>query len=345
MKLLVTGGAGYIGSHTTALLGAAGHDVAVLDNLSRTDRSVLSGLAAILGRSVPFFDADVRDAKALDRVFKGRSFDAVIHFAALKSVGESVKRPLDYFDNNVTGTVCLLDAMARHGCESIIFSSSCTVYGDPDVLPVTENSPIKPANSPYGATKQMGERILSDAAATGTVRAIALRYFNPIGAHPSGAIGELLVDGPSNLVPYVARAASGASGPLPIFGTDYDTPDGTAIRDYIDIMDLAEAHSAAIRRLVGRTGPAFEAVNVGTGRGRSVLEVIAAFEASTGVRVPVEHVPRRAGDVPEVWADPTVAQTLLEWTAKRSLEDSLAAVWRWQNQQQAQQTQQGAGKP
>jgi UDP-glucose 4-epimerase len=335
MKLLVTGGAGYIGSHTTALLGAAGHDVAVLDNLSRTDRSVLSGLAAILGRSVPFFEADVRDAKALDRVFNGRSFDAVIHFAALKSVGESVHRPLAFFDNNVSGTVTLLDAMARHGCESIIFSSSCTVYGDPDVLPVTERSPIKPASSPYGATKQMCERILSDAAAAGSVRAIALRYFNPIGAHPSGEIGELLVDGPSNLVPYVARAAAGVSGPVPIFGTDYKTADGTAIRDYIDIMDLAEAHNAAIRRLVRRSGPNFEAVNVGTGRGRSVLEVIAAFESAAGVPVPSTRVARRSGDVPAVWADPTAAQSVLGWTAKRSLEESLATVWRWQSQASA----------
>jgi UDP-glucose 4-epimerase len=330
MKLLVTGGAGYIGSHTTALLGAAGHDVAVLDNLSRTDRSVLSGLAAILGRSVPFFEADVRDPKALDRVFNGRSFDAVIHFAALKAVGESVQRPLAFFDHNVGGTVCLLDAMARHGCESIIFSSSCTVYGEPDVLPVTERSPIKPASSPYGATKQMGERILADAAATGSVRAIALRYFNPIGAHPSGEIGELLVDGPSNLVPYVARAASGMSGPVPIFGTDYPTPDGTAIRDYIDIMDLADAHMAALRRLIRRSGPNFEAVNIGTGRGRSVLEVIASFEAATGAHVPVNRVARRSGDVPEVWADPKVANELLGWAATRTLEESLANVWRWQ---------------
>jgi UDP-glucose 4-epimerase len=331
MKLLVTGGAGYIGSHTTALLGAAGHDVAVLDNLSRTDRSVLSGLAAILGRSVPFFEADVRDPKALDRVFNGRSFDAVIHFAALKAVGESVHRPLAFFDHNVGGTVCLLDAMARHGCESIIFSSSCTVYGEPDLLPVTESSLIKPASSPYGATKQMCERILSDVAATGSVRAIALRYFNPIGAHPSGEIGELLVDGPSNLVPYVARAAAGISGPVPIFGSDYPTPDGTAIRDYIDIMDLADAHMAALRRLIRRSGPSFEAVNVGTGRGRSVLEVIAAFEAATGVRVPANRVARRVGDVPEVWADPKAANALLGWTATRTLEESLANVWRWQS--------------
>jgi UDP-glucose 4-epimerase len=334
MKLLVTGGAGYIGSHTTALLGAAGHDVAVLDNLSRTDRTVLSGLAALLGRSVPFFEADVRDPKALDRVFNGRSFDAVIHFAALKAVGESVQRPLAFFDHNVGGTVCLLDAMARHGCESIIFSSSCTVYGEPDVLPVTERSPIKPASSPYGATKQMCERILADAAAAGSVRAIALRYFNPIGAHPSGEIGELLVDGPSNLVPYVARAAAGMSGPVPIFGTDYPTPDGTAIRDYIDIMDLADAHMAALRRLIRRSGPNFEAVNVGTGRGRSVLEVIASFEAATGAHVPVNRVARRSGDVPEVWADPKAANELLGWTAKRTLEESLANVWRWQARSQ-----------
>jgi UDP-glucose 4-epimerase len=331
MKLLVTGGAGYIGAHTTAVLGAAGHDVAVLDNLSRTDRSVLSGLAQILGRSVPFFDADIRDSKALDRVFTGRDFDAVIHFAALKAVGESVQRPLAFFDNNVSGTISLLEAMHRHGCASIIFSSSCTVYGEPDELPVTEASAIKPASSPYGATKQMCERVLADAAGAGVVRAIALRYFNPIGAHPSGEIGELLVDGPSNLIPYVARAAAGASGPLPIFGTDYETPDGTAIRDYIDIMDLAEAHLSALNRLTTGAGPVFEALNIGTGRGRSVHEVIAAFEATNGVEVPVTLVARRAGDVPEVWADPTRAHALLGWTAKRSLEDSLATAWCWQN--------------
>jgi UDP-glucose 4-epimerase len=331
MKLLVTGGAGYIGSHTTAVLGAAGHDVAVLDNLSRTDRSVLSGLAQILGRSIPFFDADIRDRTALDRVFTGRDFDAVIHFAALKSVGESVQRPLAFFDNNVSGTVSLVDAMHRHGCRKIIFSSSCTVYGEPDELPVTETSPIKPASSPYGATKQMCERVLADAAGAGVVRAIALRYFNPIGAHPSGEIGELLVDGPSNLVPYVARAAAGASGPLPIFGTDYETADGTAIRDYIDIMDLAEAHGAALRRLSAGAGPVFEALNVGTGRGRSVREVVAAFEATNGVAVPVHLVDRRAGDVPAVWADPSRAEALLGWTAKRSLEESLSTAWRWQS--------------
>jgi UDP-glucose 4-epimerase len=331
MKLLVTGGAGYIGSHTTAFLAEAGHDVAVLDNLSRTDRSVLSGLADIVGHSIPFFQTDVRDAKGLDRVFAGRGFDAVLHFAALKAVGESVQRPTAFYDNNVAGTISLLEAMSRNGCGSIIFSSSCTVYGEPDALPVTEASPIKPATSPYGATKQMCERILADVAATGIVRSVSLRYFNPIGAHPSGKIGELLVDGPSNLVPYLARAAAGESGPVPIFGTDYPTPDGTAIRDYIDIMDLAEAHGAALGRLLSRIGAACEAINVGTGTGRSVFEVVDAFERATGVSVPTNRVARRSGDVPAVWADPTAAESLLGWSTKRSLEQSLATVWKWQN--------------
>lgn len=331
MKLLVTGGAGYIGSHTVAYLAEAGHDVAVLDNLSRSNRSVLAGLAEILGRSVPFFETDIRDSKALDRVFVGRRFDAVVHFAALKAVGESVERPLAFYDNNVAGTVTLLDAMERNGCQSLVFSSSCTVYGEPDLLPVTESSPLKAPTSPYGATKQMCERVLADAAAASGIRSISLRYFNPIGAHPSAKIGELLVDGPSNLVPYVARAAAGESGPVPVFGTDYDTADGTAIRDYIDVMDLAAAHGSALGRLQSRVGPDFEAINVGTGHGRSVFEIIAAFERATGVSVPTNHVARRDGDVVAVWADPTVAETVLGWRATRSLEQSLGSVWRWQN--------------
>ena len=333
MKLLVTGGAGYIGSHTTAFLAEAGHDVAVLDNLSRTNRSVLAGLANILGRSVPFFQTDVRDAKGLDRVFEGRGFDAVLHFAALKAVGESVHRPGAFYDNNVAGTISLLEAMNRHGCDSIVFSSSCTVYGEPDRLPVTEASPNKAATSPYGATKQMCERILADVAVAGQVRSISLRYFNPIGAHPSGKIGELLVDGPSNLVPYLARSAAGESGPVPVFGTDYPTADGTAIRDYIDIMDLAEAHGAALGRLVSRIGGPCEAINVGTGTGRSVFEVIEAFERATGVGVPTNHVGRRSGDVPAVWADPALAESLLGWRTKRTLEQSLMAVWQWQTRE------------
>jgi UDP-glucose 4-epimerase len=330
MRLLVTGGLGYIGSHTTAVLAASGHEVQVLDNLSRTRRTVVFGLERLLDSKVTFHCVDVRNSNEVNRIFADQGFDAVIHFAALKSVVESVERPLAYFDNNVNGTIQLLEAMQRHGCESMIFSSSCTVYGQPDIVPVTEDSPIKPATSPYGATKQICERMLSDATRAGGLRAISLRYFNPIGVHPSGEIGELMVDGPSNLVPFIARSAAGASGPLPIFGTDYPTPDGTAIRDYIDIMDLARAHESALHRLLSRTGEDFECLNVGTGRGRSVREVVSAFEKTNAIPVPLQLMPRRPGDVAEVWANTSRAEMLLGWKATRTLEDSLRTVWKWQ---------------
>ena len=329
MKVLVTGGTGYIGSHTAVALIERGHQVAILDSLIRSDTEVLRGIEAIVGSTPAFHHVDIRDAEALDAVFADGKFDAVVHFAALKAVGESVFLPIGYFQANVSGTVNLLDSMVRHGCRDLVFSSSCTVYGQPDRLPVTEDAPIKPASSPYGATKQMGERIIADVAATGAINAIALRYFNPIGAHPSAHIGELLNDGPSNLVPYLTRAAAGASGPVPVLGTDYATPDGTAIRDYIDIMDLADAHVAAIERLSSGTEP-WSFFNVGTGTGRSVRELIAGFEKATGVAVPHVETDRRPGDVEQVWADTAKVTRELGWNPTRSLEQSLASAWAWQ---------------
>lgn len=329
MKVLVTGGTGYIGSHTAVALIERGHQVTILDSLVRSDVEVLRGIEAITGSAPPFHHVDIRDETALDSTFEVGAFDAVIHFAALKAVGESVQRPIEYFQSNLSGTVNLLDSMVRHRCRRLVFSSSCTVYGQPDQLPVTEDAPIKPASSPYGATKQMGERIISDVAATGAIKAVALRYFNPIGAHPSAHIGELLNDGPSNLVPYLTRAAAGASGPVPVLGTDYATPDGTAIRDYIDIMDLAEAHVAALERLESVAAP-WSFFNVGTGRGRSVRELISGFEKATGVAVPYVETARRPGDVEQVWADTTKVTAELGWSPTRSLEQSLLSAWTWQ---------------
>ncbi len=330
--ILVTGGAGYIGSHTAVELIAAGYDVVIVDNLSNSDPSAVEGVRRITGAEVPFVEADCCDDGAMERLFRSRRFDAVIHFAAAKAVGESVSEPLRYYRNNLLSLLGVAGQMERHGCDRIVFSSSCTVYGEADELPVTERTPRRPAASPYGNTKQICEDILRDAtAARPALRAIALRYFNPIGAHPSGLIGELPRGVPQNLVPYVTQTAAGLRECLSVFGDDYPTPDGSCIRDYIDIVDLARAHVAAVRRLLeGAAAAPFEVFNIGTGRGVSVLELIRCFEQTNRLKLAWRIAPRRAGDITAIWADPSLARTELGWQAERSLADSLATAWQWQ---------------
>jgi len=328
--VLVTGGLGYVGSHCCVALAHAGYEPVVLDNLSNARESVLERLRELTGAAIELHRADVRDAGALDRALANRPIEAVAHFAGLKSVRESVERPLDYFDNNVNGTARLLEAMARHGVRHMLFSSSATVYGVPQRLPYTEDHPLEPVN-PYGCGKLAIERMLERAAAANPdFHYAALRYFNPVGAHPSGRIGEDPRGVPENLLPYVAQVASGQRPTLRVFGKDYDTPDGTGVRDYLHVMDLAEAHVAALRFLEREHRSI--AVNLGTGRGHSVLEVVKAFEAASGRPVPIEFAPRRAGDLPEYWADATLAAQELGWRAARGLEEMCRDAWRWQSQ-------------
>ncbi len=324
-KILVTGGLGYIGSHTVVALIEAGFQPVVVDNLSNTQISVLSRLEQICKQTIPFYEVDILNKKTMDTIFETHQFDAVIHFAAFKAVGESVAEPLKYYHNNIGGMVALLETMQKHQSKNIIFSSSCTVYGEPDQLPVTELTPIKPATSPYGATKQMGEQILQDVA----INAIALRYFNPIGAHSSATIGEMPLGIPNNLIPYVTQTAIGKREKLTINGSDYDTKDGTNVRDYIHVMDLAEAHVAAVKRQMALPSN-FEVFNIGTGDGNSVLEIVKAFEKCNDLKLNYSIGPRRDGDVVAVWADATKANTILNWKAKRSLEDSLTSSWKWE---------------
>jgi len=332
MTILVTGGAGYIGTHTTVELIEAGFDVVIVDNLVNADMSGVEGVRRIVGREVPFEKADCADPAAMEALFTKYRFDAVIHFAALKAVGESVQIPLAYYRNNIDSMLALLETMTRHGVGRIVFSSSCTVYGQADVLPVTEQTPRKEATSPYGRTKQMCEDILSDyIAVQPALRGIALRYFNPIGAHPSAQIGELPRGVPGNLLPFVTQTAAGVRECLSIFGDDYNTPDGTAIRDYIDIVDLARAHVAAVRRMLdGRSKGAFEVFNVGTGRGVSVMELVKKFEQVNDLKLCYKIVPRRVGDIEAVWADTAFANRELDWKATRSLEATLASAWKWE---------------
>ncbi|SHJ34900.1 UDP-galactose 4-epimerase [Hymenobacter daecheongensis DSM 21074] len=333
-KILVTGGAGYIGSHAVVELYQAGYQPVIVDDFSNSQESVMAGLRAILGVSVPLHRIDCNDVEAMRAVFAEEgSLRGVIHFAAYKAVGESIVKPLEYYQNNVGSLLTLLQVMREFGVESLVFSSSCTVYGVPDALPVTEQTPTKKANSPYGATKQMCEDILQDVAAAPAValRAILLRYFNPIGAHDSALIGELPLGVPQNLIPYVTQTAAGIREKLTINGDTYDTPDGTNIRDYIHVVDLAKAHVVAVRRLLeGKAAAAVETFNVGTGHGNSVLEVVKAFEHATGQRLNYTIGPPRAGDVPAIYADVTKASTELGFTTTTSLEDSLASAWKWQ---------------
>ena len=332
-KILVTGGAGYIGSHTVVELQNAGYEVVVVDNLSNSNEEVLDGISRITGIRPAFEKLDCRDKEAMRSVFtKYEGIEGIIHFAASKAVGESVKMPLLYYRNNLVSLLNLLDLMPEFGVKGIVFSSSCTVYGQPDVLPVDETAPIKPAVSPYGNTKQICEEIITDTIHAGApFRAILLRYFNPIGAHPSAEIGELPQGVPQNLVPYLTQAAMGIRKELSVFGDDYNTPDGSCIRDYINVVDLAKAHVIAVDRMVeNRSAEAVEVFNLGTGRGVSVLELIAAFERATGVPVPHKITGRREGDIEQVWANPEKANKVLGWTALESLDDTLASAWKWQ---------------
>ena len=332
-RILVTGGTGYIGSHTTVELINAGYSVVIIDNSSNSNIDVLDGIEAITGVRPDFVEGDCRDIETLRRLFADYpDVVGIINFAASKAVGESVEKPLLYYRNNINTLVNLLDLMPENKVKGIVFSSSCTVYGEPDENPVTEQSPIKPATSPYGNTKQICEEIIRDVIAAGApFSAIILRYFNPVGAHPSALIGELPNGVPQNLVPYLTQTAIGIRKQLSVFGDDYDTPDGSCIRDFIDVVDLARAHVQAVARMVeGRNLNPVETFNLGTGRGVSVLELINTFEQATGVKVPYVIASRRAGDIVKVWADPTYANTVLGWKAETPLADTMAAAWKWQ---------------
>lgn len=332
-KIIVTGGAGYIGSHTTVALQNAGYDVVVFDNLSNSKVTSLDGVEKITGVRPDFINVDCANIDELRRAFQTHS-DAVgvIHFAALKAVGESVERPLLYYRNNLNSLINVLDLMREFNIKNIVFSSSATVYGVPDVLPVTEETPLQPATSPYGQTKVMGENIIRDTVhANPQMRATLLRYFNPIGAHPSGLIGELPNGIPNNLMPYITQTVAGIRPFLNIFGNDYDTADGYCVRDYIDVNDLASAHVAALSHMINDTDAASVSIfNLGMGRGVSVMELVQGFQAATGLSVPYQIAPRRAGDVPAIWADATLALRVLNWRAETPLIDTLASAWRWQ---------------
>ena len=328
--VLLTGATGYIGSHTCVEVMAAGWTPVILDNLCNSSVGVLARIEQIAGRRPAFVEADIRDRAALDRIFREHAFDAVVHFAGLKSVGESVADPLRYYENNVAGTIVLIEAMRRHDVKRIVFSSSATVYGIAEKMPLTEDSPLGAVN-PYGSTKLMVEQILRDVAAADPAwRVMLLRYFNPVGAHASGLIGEDPAGTPNNLMPFVAQVAAGRRPRLRVFGGDYPTVDGTGVRDYIHVVDLALGHVAALARLVDAGAPRECIVNLGTGRGHSVLEVVRAFEAASGRPVPCEIVARRPGDVATCYADATRASTLLGWQARRGLDEMCVDAWRWQ---------------
>lgn len=330
--VLVTGGAGYIGSHTAVELINAGYDVVIVDNLSNSEKSAVDGIRKITGAEIPFEQADCTDKAAMARIFDKYKFNSVIHFAASKAVGESVLIPLTYYRNNIDSLLTMLELMKEKGVRNIVFSSSCTVYGQPEVLPVTEATPRQPATSPYGNTKQICEDILRDTTAvTPSVFGIALRYFNPIGAHPSGLIGELPKGVPGNLVPFITQTAAGLRGELSVFGDDYDTPDGSAVRDYIDVVDLAKAHVLAVGRMIkGKSKANYEFFNVGTGNGVSVLELVSKFQEATGVKLKYKIVGRRAGDIEKIWADTSYANNELGWKAERGLKETLASAWAWE---------------
>jgi UDP-glucose 4-epimerase len=331
--VLVTGGTGYIGSHTAVELIQDGFEVVIVDNLSNSGIEVLDGIESITGIRPHFEKFDLCDLELVRHCFKKYSgLKAVIHFAALKAVGESVEKPLDYYHNNFESLINLLRSMGEFSVPNLVFSSSCTVYGQPDRLPVTENSPVKKASSPYGNTKQVSEEIIQDTLVVNSLlRAISLRYFNPIGAHPSARIGELPLGVPLNLVPYLTQAVIGKREELRVFGNDYDTPDGTGIRDYIYVVDLARAHVVAIKRLMeGRNKKSYEVFNLGTGKGYSVMEIIRAFERATGEKVRYKVYRRRSGDIATVYADTTLANKELGWKAETSLEETLYTAWNWE---------------
>jgi len=329
MNILVTGGAGFIGSHTIVELLAGGHTVTVVDSFVNSNKSVLEKLEKITGKSVHFIEQDVRDTEDLEYLMEANCIDAVIHFAALKAVGESVQKPLEYYRNNIDGLLSVLEAMNQANVTKLIFSSSATVYGDADEMPITEDAPLKPATNPYGATKQMAEQIIGDVCKSSAMQAVLLRYFNPIGAHASGLIGELPLGVPNNLVPFVAQAAAGVRDTLTVFGNDYETPDGSGVRDYIHVVDLAKAHVKSVDYL-NDSDEKVTILNIGTGRGTSVLEVINTFEKVNNVKVPYTVGPRRPGDIATCYASSAKAESILGWKAELSLEQALADTWKWQ---------------
>lgn len=333
-RVVVTGGLGYIGSHTTVALQDRGFEVIIIDNLSNSSIDVLDGISKITGKKPEFHQFDLKDNSIVKKFFKENvDLDGVIHFAASKAVGESVQKPLLYYENNLFSLINLLEAYSYNPASRLIFSSSCTVYGQANELPITEKAPIKKAESPYGNTKQIGEEIIKDTCLVNKgFKAIALRYFNPIGAHESAKIGELPIGTPQNLVPFITQTAIGKRKQLAVFGNDYPTKDGTAIRDYIHVMDLAEAHVAALELLLqdDKQGN-YDVFNLGTGKGQSVLEVIHAFEESTGQRIPYEIKGRRNGDVTAAYADTSKANSKLNWKARRSLRQALSSAWNWEN--------------
>lgn len=329
----MTGGTGYIGSHTVVELQNAGYPVVIIDNLSNSNKDVLDGIERITGVRPDFVEADCTDIKALDKLFTDYpGIKGIINFAASKAVGESMHKPVLYYRNNLNTLLNLLDEMAIHDVKGIVFSSSCTVYGEPDVNPVTEQSPIKKATSPYGNTKQISEEIITDVINAGAnFKSVILRYFNPVGAHPSAEIGELPNGVPQNLIPYLTQTAMGIRKELSVFGDDYNTPDGSCIRDYIDVVDLAKAHVLAVERMLEDKSPEkIEIFNLGTGNGLSVLQLINTFEEATGVKVPHKIVGRRAGDIEKVWADPSYANEVLGWTADTPIADTMRSAWAWQ---------------
>ena len=333
MKILVTGGTGYIGSHTVVELINAGHEPIIVDNLSNSKASVINGIYEITGLKVPFFNVDCTNLEAFCKVFEAnKDIKAIIHFAASKAVGESVKNPLKYYRNNLTGIINVLECMKRYSVCSLVFSSSCTVYGQPEKLPVTEDAPIQPALSPYGNTKQICEEIIRDTVSScDTLHAIMLRYFNPIGAHESALIGELPIGVPQNLIPYVTQTAAGIRECLTVHGNDYDTPDGSCIRDYINVTDLAKAHIKAVERMSeNKQKQRVEVFNIGTGKGTSVFEVIKIFEEVSGVKLNYKVGPRREGDIEKVWADASYANKELGWKAEKDMRETLASAWKWQ---------------
>ena len=332
-KILVTGGTGYIGSHTVVELQQAGYEVVIIDNLSNSHVGVLDGIETISGIRPTFVEADCTDIQALRQLFSNHpGIKGIINFAASKAVGESVEKPLLYYRNNLATLMNLLELMPEFGVKGIVFSSSCTVYGEPDTNPIDETAPIKPATSPYGNTKQISEEIVTDYINSGVpIKSILLRYFNPVGAHPSALIGELPNGVPNNLIPYLTQTAAGIRKELTVFGNDYNTPDGSCIRDFIDVVDLAKAHVTAMKRMLDNDDTDnVEIFNLGTGRGLSVLELIDSFERATGVKVPYKIGPRRPGDIEKIWAEPKKANEVLGWKAETDIDDTMRNAWAWQ---------------
>lgn len=331
-KILVTGGTGYIGSHTTVELLKAGYEVVLVDNLSNSISRIVDQIENVSGKRQVFYQADLCNLAEVQRIFEEHpDIKGVVHFAAYKAVGESVAQPLKYYQNNLVSLMNLLQVMGAHNVEAFVFSSSCTVYGQPATLPVTEDSPVQKAFSPYGNTKQISEEILNDTVATSALRVISLRYFNPIGAHPSGLIGELPLGTPNNLVPIITQTAAGLRPALMVYGNDYNTPDGTCIRDYIHVVDLAVAHVVSIDRVLGhKMETPFEVFNLGTGKGTSVLEAIEAFERVSGQKLNYEIAGRREGDVEQVWADTSRANRVLGWKSTKDLDEMMASAWQWE---------------